>query len=73
MNDVYERLSNAIVLQAVKVYRNALKRLKKHPQNEKALNTKREVERFFRSDWYASLTTVDPEMLITKLKKEVIE
>ena len=73
MNDVYERLSNAIVLRAVKDYRNALKRLKKHPQNEKALNTKREVERFFRSDWYASLTTVDPEMLITKLKKEVIE
>ena len=73
MNDVYERLSNAIVLQAVKDYRNALKRLKKHPQNEKALNTKREVERFFRSDWYASLTTVDPEMLITKLRKEVIE
>lgn len=73
MNDVYERLSNAIVLQAVKDYRNALKRLKKHPQNEKALNTKREVERFFRSDWYASLTTVNPEMLITKLKKEVIE
>ena len=73
MNDTYEKLSNAIVLQAVKDYRNALKRLKKHPQNEKALNTKREVERFFRSDWYASLTTVDPEMLITKLKKEVIE
>lgn len=73
MNDVYERLSNAIVLQAVKDYRNALKRLKKHPQNEKALNTKREVERFFRSDWYASLTTVNPEMFITKLKKEVIE
>lgn len=72
MNGVYERFSNAIVLQAVKDYRNALKRLKKHPQNEKALNTKREVERFFRSDWYASLTTVDPEMLITKLKKEVI-
>ena len=73
MNDTYERLSNAIVLQAVKDYRNALKRLKKHPQNEKALNTKREVERFFRSDWYASLTTVNPEMLITKLRKEVIE
>jgi len=73
MNDTYERLANAIILQAVKDYRNALKRLKKHPQNEKALNTKREVERFFRSDWYASLTTVNPEMLITKLKKEVIE
>ena len=72
MNEVYERLSNAIVLQAVKDYRNALKRLKKHSRNDAALTTKQEVERFFRSDWYASLTTVDPEMLIRKLSEEVI-
>ena len=68
----YEELANAIILQAVKDYRNALKRLKKHPRNETALYTKREVERFFRSDWYTSLTTVDPEMLILKLNEEVI-
>ena len=72
MNDTYERLANAIILQAVKDYRNALKRLKKHPRNETALYTKREVERFFRSDWYTSLTMVDPEMLILKLNEEVI-
>jgi len=72
MNDIYERLANAIILQAVKDYRNALKRLKKYPRNETALYTKREVERFFRSDWYTSLTTVDPEMLILKLNEEVI-
>ncbi len=72
MNDTYERLANAIVLQAVKDYRNALKRLEKHPRNETALYTKREVERFFRSDWYTSLTMVDPEMLILKLNEEVI-
>lgn len=72
MNNTYERLANAIVLQAVKDYRNALKRLEKHPRNETALYTKREVERFFRSDWYASLTKVNPEMLIRKLKEEVI-
>ena len=72
MNDTYERLANAISLQAVKDYRNALKRLKKHPRNGTALYTKREVERFFRSDWYTSLTTVDPEMLILKLNEEVI-
>lgn len=72
MNDTYERLANAIILQAVKDYRNALKRLKKHPRNGTALYAKREVERFFRSDWYTSLTTVDPEMLILKLNEEVI-
>lgn len=72
MNDTYERLANAIILQAVKDYRNALKRLKKHPRNETALYTRREVERFFRSEWYTSLTTVDPEILILKLNEEVI-
>lgn len=72
MNEPYERLANAIVLRAVKDYRDALKRLKKHPKNGSASYTKREVERFFHSDWYASLIAVDPEMLIGKLKGEVI-
>jgi len=72
MNDRYEQLANAIIMQAVKDYRNALKRLRKHPRNGTALFTKREVERFFRSDWYTSLTTVDPEILIRKLKEEII-
>jgi hypothetical protein len=72
MNDTYEKLANAIVLQAVKDYRNALKKLKKHPRNGTTLYTKQEVEQFFRSGWYASLTTVDPEILIQKLNEEVI-
>lgn len=70
MTEVYENLTNAIVLQSVKDYRYALKRLAKHPRNDSALYTKREVERFFRSEWYTSLTTVDPEMLIKKLNEE---
>ncbi len=72
MNDSYERLANAIVLQAVKDYRFAMKRLAKYPRNDSALYTKREVERFFRSDWYTLLTTVDPETLIKRLKEEAI-
>ncbi|MDD2267940.1 MAG: hypothetical protein PHY15_00145 [Eubacteriales bacterium] len=72
MNEMYERLANAIILQAVKDYRKALKRLKKHPSKGTALHTKQEVEQFFRSDWYTSLTAVDPEMLILKLNVEVI-
>jgi hypothetical protein len=72
MKDSYKMLANAIVLRAVRDYRDSLKKLKKHPKNKPALYTKREVERFFRSDWYASLTAIDPEMLIEKLKGEVI-
>ena len=72
MKDSYEMLANAIILRAVRDYRDSLKKLKKHPKNKSALYTKREVEQFLRSDWYTTLTAVDPEMLIEKLKGEVI-
>lgn len=71
--DCYEQLANAIVLQAVKDYRHAFTILKKHPHNTEALYKKQEVEHFFRSGWYTSLTTVEPEILIRKLKEEVKE
>lgn len=49
MTTPYENLANAIVLQAVKDYRDALKRLKKKPQNKAAMADAMECERFFRS------------------------
>ena len=52
MTDPYENLANAIVLQAVKDYRDALKRLKKKPRNQTAMSDAMECERFFRSGWY---------------------
>ena len=71
MIDPYEDLANAIVLLAVKDYRDALKKLMKHPRHESAKRTKAEVERFLRSDWYRELTEVEPEILLRKLKEEV--
>lgn len=73
MSDItnYENLANAIVLQAVRDYRMALKCLKANPRNKAALADKDEVERFFRSDWFSVLTSVDGEMLILSLQKEV--
>ena len=73
MIDPYEHLANAIVLQAVKDYRNALKKLMKRPRYEPAKYTKAEVERFFHSDWYRELTSVDGNVLIKKLQAEVSE
>ena len=67
----YTDLANAIILQAVKDYRAALRRLAKHPFSSMALSAKEELERFFRSDWFELLTNIDAEMLITKLKAEV--
>ena len=68
--DVYEKLANAIILQAVKDYRGALRILKKHPESISAKSTRDEVERFFRSGWYQVLTEVDGEMLIRRLQEE---
>lgn len=70
MADPYENLANAIVLQAVKDYRDALKRLKKKPGNQAAMSVAMECERFFRSGWYKTLTSVDGEYLIQKLREE---
>lgn len=65
------RLGNAIILQAVKDYRKALKMLKKHPHSVVAQGTKTEIEHFFYSPLYEMLTTVDPDILIRKLNEEV--
>lgn len=68
---IYEDLANAIILQAVKDYRMALKSLKANSRNRTAQADKAEIERFFRSQWYSALTDVNGEMLIRSLQKEV--
>ena len=68
---IYEAVANAIILQAVKDYRMALKSLKANPRNRTAQADKAEIERCFRSQWYSALTIVDGEMLIRSLQKEV--
>ena len=72
MTDPWENLANAIILQAVKDYREARKKLKKRPKNEDAKLMISDCEAFFRSDWYRALTDVDGEMLIRKLREEKI-
>lgn len=69
--DPYQELANAIVLQAVTDYRSALRKLKRNPHNHLAQAEIDSIEQFFRSEWYTMLTSVDGEMLISKLKQEV--
>lgn len=65
--DPYEKLANAIIIQAAKDYRAAARKLKRNPRNHLAQAETDFIERFFRSDWYKCLTDVDGEMLIRKL------
>ena len=67
----YERLANAIVIQAAEDYRKALKKLNKHPRDDNAKLLVNELERFFKSQWYNELTDISGEWLMEKIKKSV--
>ena len=69
--DPYERMANAIILQAVTDYRAALKRVKRNPKDRERMDEALRIERFFRSGWYQRLTNVDGEYLICRLQDEV--
>lgn len=69
----YEALANGIIIQAANDYRKALKRLYQHPNDYEAKSEIRELERFFRSDWYEFLTDVDGEYMIKRLREDFRE
>ena len=71
--DSLKALANAIIVQAAKDYRQALRKQQKEPDNAAARIRIEEVERFFRSDWYRLLTAVDGEMMIRMLREDVEE
>ena len=68
----YQALANAIIEQAAKDYMAAIRILKRHPDRKAAIEGAMECERFFRSGWFATLTDLDPEYLIDKLRKEAV-
>lgn len=66
----YQNLGNAVILQSVKDWRDAVRRLKRKPNNKQALEEKESCEDFFLSDWFDILTSVRGEDLLRKLKEE---
>jgi len=68
---VYENLANAIIVQAAKDYLKALRILKKYPKYTDALARKKEIERFFHSEWYKHLTNINADYLISQLEMAV--
>ena len=68
--DAYEKLANAIILQAVKEWRAARRKLKRKPKNESARIELESCERFFRSEWFRILTDVNGAVILRKLYEE---
>ena len=64
-------LCNAIVLQAVQDYRKVLRghRIKRHVS---VSETKKELKKFFESEWFGALTKINGTYLMQKLEEEYI-
>lgn len=69
--DPYETLGNAVVIQAVRDYREAVVKLSHGKENHMAEATKNECERFFQSGYFNVFTELDGIALLSQLEKEV--
>ena len=66
-------LANAIVLQACKDYRKTYRlHIRTYRVGDKPDEKLAELERFFRSSWYRTLTDIDGEMLMKRIREEVL-
>ncbi len=69
--DGYRKLANAIILQAVKDFKPAYRRLKRHPNDKLAQDRVREISQFFCSGYFASLTDLDGPALLNRIIREL--
>ena len=67
----YEKLANAIILLAVKDFRTAYRRLKRHPNDKSAQGEIQSITRFFCSQYFNTLTTLDGPALLQKIIDEL--
>jgi hypothetical protein len=67
----YESLANAIIVQAVKDFREALQRLGRHPEKNDYKAEVKSLERFFCSSWYQILTDLDGNLLMRKVREKL--
>lgn len=67
----YHDLADAIVIRAADDYRNALDGISYNSKPPEKII--KELEKFFRSDYFAMLTKVKGDYLIEKLKQEHLE
>ena len=65
-----EELANAVIIQAAKDYREAMKDLWLCPRNAKAKYMLEECENFFKSRYFNMYTAINGVWLMNKLREE---
>ena len=69
----YFALSRAIILQAIKDFKPAYRRLKRHPNDKYATERVKEITEFFCSEYFCLLTDVDGPRLLRKIMEQIDE
>ncbi len=69
----WKDLANAIILQAVRDFRPAYRRLKRHTNDKLAQDTVREITKFFCSGYFAALTDLDGPALLNRIIRKMDE
>lgn len=69
----YQELANEIILQAVKDFKPAYRRLQKHPNDKLAQNRTREITGFFCSEYFSALSDLDGPALLNYIIQEIDE
>lgn len=67
----YEMLANAIIVQAALDYKAVYKVLLKNPDDRKSIYEIGRLKRFFHSQWFRLLTSVDADYLIQQIEAKV--
>ena len=69
MDEAYERLAAAVVVQAVKDYKGALRKEARGKATPTTQGTIIDCESFFKSDWFQMLSELDGPALMQKVRK----
>lgn len=69
----YFELAKAIILQAVKDFRPAYRRLKQHPDDKHATDRVKEITEFFCSEYFCLLSDADGPRLLRKIMEQIDE
>ena len=69
--DGYQRLANAVIIEAAKDFRAAYRRMKRFPNDTRAQAEVREITKFFCSEWFEVLSDADGPTLLRRMMEEI--
>ncbi len=67
----YELLASAIVVQAVKDYKHYIKKQLETPDNSIVNGQVKLLEKFFNSQWFSTLSGLNKDYLLNRIKKDI--